>query len=97
MKLFSFVGAAALATLLAACAAEPVAPATSNASNASAPATSSAAGADDLVCTREYPIGSNIPVNKCRTRAQIEADRAASQENLKRTQTGGPSGKMGGG
>lgn len=94
MKLSSSVGVAALALLLASCAAEPVAPA---ATNATAPAASAAAGGDEMVCTREYPIGSNIPVNKCRTRAQIEADRAAAQENLKRGQTGGPNAKMGGG
>ena len=87
------MGAMAFASLLAACAAEPAA-STNAAAASAAPAT---AGGDEMVCTREYPIGSNIPVNKCRTRAQIEADRAASQENLKRTQTGRPNAKMGGG
>jgi hypothetical protein len=74
--------------LLAACAAEP--PAQANA------APTQSAGSD-MVCTREYPIGSNIPITKCRTREQIGADKAAGQENLRRSQTGGPNGKMGGG
>lgn len=94
MKLLSSVGAVALASLLAACAAEPVASANPN---ATAPAAPAAAGGDEMVCSREYPIGSNIPVTKCRSRAQIDAERAASQEALKRSQTVGPNPKMGGG
>jgi hypothetical protein len=82
-----FRAAPLTALLLAACAAEP--PAQANA----APTQS----ASDTVCTREYPIGSNIPVTKCRTREQIEANKATSQESLRRTQTGGPNPKMGGG
>ncbi|MFO1220978.1 MAG: hypothetical protein U1E89_21665 [Burkholderiaceae bacterium] len=49
----------------------------------------------DMVCTREYPTGSNIPITKCRTREQIEAERAAAHEGLRRHQTGGPNAKMG--
>jgi hypothetical protein len=62
-----------------------------------APASTAAAGSgDDLICTREYPTGSNIPVRKCRTLAQIEADKAASTESLRRVQAGGPNAKLGG-
>jgi hypothetical protein len=75
------------ALLLISCAAEPTAQATAT----------PAPNTGDMVCTREYPIGSNIPVTKCRTREQIEADKAAAQEGLRRTQTGGPNAKMGGG
>ena len=91
MRQLFFAGAAALATLLAACAAEPTA--TTNA-NAAPPA---ANAADEVVCTREYPIGSNIPINKCRTRAQIEAERASSQETVRGGQTGGGGGAKPGG
>jgi len=80
--------------LLVACAA---APAVQTASVPEAPASAAAAGSgDDLICTREYPTGSNIPVRKCRTLAQIEADKAASNESLRRAQAGGPNAKLGG-
>jgi hypothetical protein len=45
--------------------------------------------AGEMVCKREYPTGSNLPVTKCRTRAQIEAERAAANEALQRTTIGG--------
>jgi len=49
----------------------------------------------DLVCTREYPTGSNIPLTKCRTRSQVETEKAVATENLRRNQTGGPNAKPG--
>jgi hypothetical protein len=75
-----FLSACAALSLVA-CAAEPAAQTNSAAS--------------DLVCTREYPIGSNIPVTKCRTHEQVEAEKAAATEGLRRTQAGGPNAKMG--
>lgn len=91
MKTFRTTPALSLvAMLLAACAAEPV----------GQPATAAAAAApgaqDEMVCTREYPTGSNIPLTKCRTRAQIEAEKAAATEGLRRLQTGGPNAKRDG-
>lgn len=86
--------------LLAACAAEPTAP-SKNAAAATqavaAPAATASGEKDDMVCTREYPTGSNIPITKCRSRQQIEAEKAAAMESLRRNQTGGPNTKMGGG
>jgi hypothetical protein len=32
-----------------------------------------------MVCTREYPTGSNLPATRCRTREQMEADQAAAR------------------
>jgi curli biogenesis system outer membrane secretion channel CsgG len=88
MRLRTSATAALLATVvIAGCSTEPAAR-TSAAPNQAA---------SDMVCAREYPIGSNIPVTKCRTREQIEADKAAATENLRRPQTGGPNAKMGGG
>jgi len=46
--------------------------------------------ASDMVCTREYPTGSNIPITKCRTREQVEEERRSGREALSRRQTGGP-------
>jgi hypothetical protein len=65
-----------IAVLLLACAAEPV-------------AATNVASDGEMVCKREYPTGSNLPVTKCRTRAQIEAERAAANEALQRTTIGG--------
>ena len=33
---------------------------------------------NEVICKRQRPIGSHIPVRICRTRAQIEADREAA-------------------
>jgi hypothetical protein len=79
------VSAFALTMVLAGCATAP---------GTQVQAASSDAG--DVVCTREYPIGTNIPVTKCRTRAQAEAEKASAIEGLKRVQTGGPSVTKGG-
>jgi hypothetical protein len=76
-----------LAVILAACASERP---------AQIGVTADAADAD-TVCTREYPTGSNIPLTKCRTRAQVETEKAAAAENLRRSQTGGTNAKIGSG
>lgn len=36
----------------------------------------------DVVCQREYPVGSNIPVTKCRTVAQQGEDKRAADTTL---------------
>jgi hypothetical protein len=74
------------ALVLAACAAPPVG------EKSAATQTNSVSGAaeSELVCTKEYGTGSNIPVTKCRTRGQIDADKEAAAESLRRAQTGGP-------
>lgn len=45
---------------------------------------------NEVICKRQRPIGSHIPVRVCRTRAQIEADREAALRNT------GPLRTMGG-
>lgn len=47
------------------------------------PATSDAS-ADKVVCVREMPVGSQIPVRRCRTQRQIDAQRDAVQKALQR-------------
>lgn len=81
------------ALLLAACATEPAASAAPP--TAPAPA-ATAVGQEESVCVREYATGSNIAVTRCRTRAQIDAEKFAATENLRRAQTGGPNAKPGG-
>lgn len=81
------------ALLLAACATEPAAPVAQSTAPAAAVA---AAGQEESVCVREYATGSNIAVTRCRTRAQIDAEKFAATENLRRAQTGGPNAKPGG-
>jgi len=95
MKLHFFTAAASLATVfLVACAADPVGQTTeASAKQANAPV---AANGDELVCTREYPTGTNIPVKKCRTRAQIDEEKAAAVDTLRRAQAVGPTIKTGG-
>lgn len=39
---------------------------------------------DDRICTRERVIGSNMAQRVCRTRAQMEADRADAREAVER-------------
>lgn len=36
----------------------------------------------DVVCQREYPVGSNIPVTKCRTVAEQGEDKRAADATL---------------
>lgn len=67
--------------LLAACAANP------------ADKSAAAGSPDEMVCTREYPTGSNLPVSRCRSRAQIDEEKATAAESLRRAQPGGPAGK----
>lgn len=81
MRLRYSTPASLLMTLiLVACAAEP--PAQTN-------VTGAVDDTDKTICTREYPIGSNIPVTKCRTRDHMEANRESAAEGLRRAQAGG--------
>ncbi|HTO57399.1 MAG TPA: hypothetical protein VMJ74_06370 [Pseudomonadales bacterium] len=50
------------------------------------------------ICKSERVIGSNIPKRVCRTQAQIDAERAASQEHMKdvNSQIGRQTGSGGG-
>lgn len=45
---------------------------------------------DELICRRQRPVGSHVPVHICRTRAQVEADREAALNEV------GPLRTMGG-
>ena len=36
-----------------------------------------------LVCTREKPTGSNLPVKVCRTQAQIDLEREMGKEEIR--------------
>jgi len=83
-----------LALVLVACAGEPVSTAAPAAQTQQA-AASAAGGESESVCVREYATGSNIAVTRCRTRAQIDAEKFAATENLRRAQTGGPNAKPG--
>jgi hypothetical protein len=75
MKFSFLVAASSLASvLLVGCAGDP-----QKQTNAAG-----ADNADELVCTREYPTGSNIPIKRCRSRAQIEEERAAAVETIRR-------------
>ena len=38
-----------------------------------------------LVCTREKPTGSHLPVKVCRTQAQIDEEREMGREIIRRT------------
>lgn len=38
-----------------------------------------------LICTREYPTGSHLPVKICRSQDQIEQDRATAEIVIRRT------------
>ena len=40
--------------------------------------------ADKMVCTREMPVGSQIPVKRCRTQKQIDLQRDAVQRAIQR-------------
>ena len=94
MRLFAPASILSLTTLLlAGCAAEPVA--ATHPSTTPTEAQKSAAAGDDTVCSREYPTGSNIPVTKCKTRAQIEKEQAAAHETMRRAQTLRPNARMG--
>lgn len=47
--------------------------------------------ADDVICRREVPTGSHLPVRVCRTRAELEAERIESQRMLRERARGVPS------
>jgi hypothetical protein len=88
---FSLCAVVLTGSLMAACASDAatvasVAPAASGADRAGS----------DMICAKEYPTGSNIAVTKCRTREEVEAERAAGAQGVGRAQAGGPSTKMGG-
>jgi len=53
--------------------------------------------AGDMVCTREYPTGSTIPMTKCRSPDQITRERRVGQETIRRNTTGTAATKPGGG
>jgi hypothetical protein len=80
------------ALLLAACAADPAASTVATAT----PASGADHTASDVICAKEYPTGSNIAVTKCRSREQVEAEKANASHGLARGQAGGPNAKMGG-
>ena len=47
----------------------------------------------DVLCEREYPIGSSLPVTKCRSAAEREQQRLNAQKELDRVPaTAAPSG-----
>ena len=71
--------------LLVGCAADPAAPTNQPDQVAS-----------DMVCTREYPTGSTIPMTKCRTPEQLERERRIGQETIRRNTTGTAATKPGG-
>ena len=48
----------------------------------------STADSGSLVCSREIPVGSNIPVRKCRTREQIEQERRTAEQVREAIRTG---------
>lgn len=81
-RILSTPAALFAAVLTAACAADP-------ATTADAPRAAQATQADNKVCVREYPIGSSVPVTRCRTPEQIEAERAAAAETARRMQSTG--------
>ena len=63
------------------------------------PAAQSVAGGksnnDDFICVKEYPLGSNIPVTRCRNTAQREQDKREADETLDavRSRPGGVAGR----
>ncbi|WP_280151378.1 hypothetical protein [Piscinibacter sp. XHJ-5] len=93
MKLLPASAISLFALMLAACAAQPT---NSGTESTTTQANATSAGNDgDTVCSREYPTGSNIPIVKCRTRAQADAEKTAANESLRRVQSGGPNAKIG--
>jgi hypothetical protein len=53
--------------------------------------------ANEVVCTREKKVGSNMYQRVCKTRRQLEAEREASQEQLRRDRSLQGAGAMQGG
>lgn len=49
-----------------------------------APAVARNDGKSDVICQRVKKVGSNIPTTVCRTRAEMEADEYAAEEELRR-------------
>jgi hypothetical protein len=50
------------------------------------PAAAPKSQASDVVCHKEYQLGSNIPTKVCRSRSEDEANRAESRMNLEHMQ-----------
>ncbi|MBB5205194.1 hypothetical protein HNQ51_002513 [Inhella inkyongensis] len=44
------------------------------------------ANEEKVICDRETPTGTNLPKTRCRTKAQIDAERRASQDLVQRIQ-----------
>lgn len=51
-----------------------------------APRVARSHGKSDVVCERIRPVGSNIPTTRCRSRAEIEAEREAAYRAIDRMQ-----------
>ena len=79
-RISAILGTASLILALGACTPVPV--------NTTAQNYKDENRSDDLVCTREKPIGSNRVEKVCRTRAQIAAEERATQDEMRRQQAG---------
>lgn len=77
-----------IATLAAVALLADTTPAAAAASEPAAkPAPAAAAKSDsDIVCHKEYQLGSNIPTRVCRSRSEDEANRTESRQTLERIQ-----------
>jgi hypothetical protein len=75
---YPVIGTLLIGLVLVACASDPAVPADASSKQAN---TTSGNG-DELVCTREVPVGTNFSVKKCRTRAQIAAENAAGADAI---------------
>ncbi len=58
------------------------APLAAAAGQAQAPAAKPAGAKDDLVCTMEKPVGTNIARRVCRRQEDVDTERAATQDDL---------------
>lgn len=90
----TLISLASVFFLASACATSS-APAGSSALKAQTSATpqSKTVAADDddkLICEMERPVGSNIPKRVCRTKAQMDREREAAQEQMREATRPGP-------
>lgn len=53
---------------------------------AAKPAPAAKSQGSDIVCHKEYTLGSNIPTKVCRSRSEDEANRAESRQTLEHMQ-----------
>jgi len=79
MTIHDSIPALALTLVLAACAAEPPTAQTKVNGGTEDP---------DIICAKETPIGSHIPVTICRERERIDTDRRTATDALGRAQSG---------